>query len=418
MSKKIIKVNSLPLNPELDACYEIMQNSFNTNQFTHSFFKYPCKFIPEIPRWAIKKYTQPKDKVFDPFCGSGTTALEAIILGRNSFATEIDKVAKLLVLVKTTKLSKNEIIECKKFLDTFSDNYDKSAEFYVPDIRNIDHWFPKENIKKLGFLVKEISLVKNESVQNLLNIIMATIIKKSSYCDNASPKPYVSTKIIKEPEDAFKLFKLTGNKYLDLIIDFSEIKNDNCFKLLDGDALTFKSECEFDLVFTSPPYINAFDYVRTLRLENLWLNMHNEESLLKSKEKYVGTEKINKNEIVSENVLELSPILKKVYLKILLLDSKRAKIILKYFNDMYLNLLNVKNNLKIGSVYGIVVGNNKIKKQIIETSKILEEIATKIGYQTDCRFSYIIKNPYIRIPRNGRGGETKIDYVLCLRRVN
>lgn len=418
MPKETIRVESLPICPEMDQCYEIMQSSVNTNQYTHSFFKYPCKFIPEIPRWAIKKYTKQGDKVFDPFCGSGTTAVEAIILGRDSFATEIDKVAKLLVSVKTTKLSKSEIDECKLLVSSFVTNFSVDCDYFKPDIKNIEHWFPKENINKLGFLVEKISIIQNVKIRNFLNVVLASIIKKCSFCDNASPKPYVSTKIEKRPDDVFEQFTNTSEKYLKLISEFSKISNNNHFELLEGDALAFESDIDFDLAFTSPPYINAFDYVRTLRLENLWLNMHDEESLLKSKSKYVGTEKLSNKEPVSNVVLEMSPILNKVYSDILSVDKRRANIVLKYFDDMYLNLLSVKTKLKIGSIYGIVVGNNTIRKFVIETSKILEEIATNIGYETDCRFSYIIKNPYIRIPRNGRGGETKIDYVLCLRRIN
>lgn len=47
-----IVVESLPKNIIEGATYSISQN--NPNKYTHGFFKYPCKFIPEIPRWAIK----------------------------------------------------------------------------------------------------------------------------------------------------------------------------------------------------------------------------------------------------------------------------------------------------------------------------------------------------------------------------
>ena len=52
--------------------------SNNVTYFTHIIHKYPAKFIPHIPRWAINKYLRGKGKlVLDPFCGSGTTLVEA-----------------------------------------------------------------------------------------------------------------------------------------------------------------------------------------------------------------------------------------------------------------------------------------------------------------------------------------------------
>lgn len=57
MSNKVnnhIIVESLPNDIEFGGSYIIAQA--NPNTYTHSFFKYPCRFIPEIPRWAIQKY--------------------------------------------------------------------------------------------------------------------------------------------------------------------------------------------------------------------------------------------------------------------------------------------------------------------------------------------------------------------------
>ena len=54
MSKKTIIVDELPIDIQNGAVYEIDQST--PNRFTHNFFKYPCKFIPELPLWAMKKY--------------------------------------------------------------------------------------------------------------------------------------------------------------------------------------------------------------------------------------------------------------------------------------------------------------------------------------------------------------------------
>ena len=52
-------VQELPNSINNNSTYIISDKKIN--YFTHNFFKYPCKFIPHIPRWAIKKYTKEKN---------------------------------------------------------------------------------------------------------------------------------------------------------------------------------------------------------------------------------------------------------------------------------------------------------------------------------------------------------------------
>ena len=82
MRNHIVKVEEIPKNIALNTTLKI--NSNNINYFTHGVFKYPCKFIPHIPRWAILKYTREKDLVLDPFAGSGTSLVEAVLYNRNA----------------------------------------------------------------------------------------------------------------------------------------------------------------------------------------------------------------------------------------------------------------------------------------------------------------------------------------------
>src|SRR5213594_2550147 len=50
--------------------------SLDRSNYTYGFHKYPAKYIPEIPRWAIRKFTATTDYILDPFSGRGTTSVE------------------------------------------------------------------------------------------------------------------------------------------------------------------------------------------------------------------------------------------------------------------------------------------------------------------------------------------------------
>ncbi|MBC6400602.1 MAG: hypothetical protein GDA42_05690 [Ekhidna sp.] len=58
--------------------------SYEQTRYTHGIHKYPAKFFPELPRWLIKKYTKKNDIVLDPFGGSATASIEALLNNRNS----------------------------------------------------------------------------------------------------------------------------------------------------------------------------------------------------------------------------------------------------------------------------------------------------------------------------------------------
>lgn len=411
-----IDVMNLPISIDNDNIYCINQSSVNS--YTHNFFKYPCKFIPEIPRWGLKKYIKSDDAIiFDPFAGSGTTVLESIVHGYDSYYTEIDEVAKLIIRVKTTKLTDNEIIELEKSFKTIIKKVKVSNEYIIPNIDNLYHWFSQENVIILGKLLKQILDIKNEKLCDFFKVCFASIIKKCSYADDSSPKPYVSSKIKKIPPDPIDEFKKTYMKYKKSEEELSKVKKIGKAIKLDGDALNFECNQKFDLVITSPPYINAFDYGRTMRLENIWLGLLTEEELRNKKSEYVGTEKVNlKSDNEDLSILMDSNDLSKIYDNLLEVDKKRAIIVKKFFEDIKVNLKNVNKYLKNKGYYMIVIGNSKIRGIEINSSKIITDIALKNGFKLNVRYSYKIRNPYINIPRNGRGGKITYDNIIVLQK--
>ncbi len=413
--EKIIEVESLPVDIQSGATYTIKQ--VNPNSYTHGMFKYPCKFIPEIPRWGIKTYlSEKRGVIFDPFSGSGTTLLEANVNGLDAYGTEIDDIAKLIIKVKTTVLDSAQmelLDQCYSEIINIIGQDD--VKLFIPAIANLEHWFSENTIKELGRMKAYIDSIKDEDVQDYFKLCMASIIKKVSNADDTSPKPYVSNKIIKVPPTVEKEFTSVFRRYKQMMQELIHVKKMGNTVIIQGDALEFSVPSGIDLAITSPPYINAFDYGRTMRLENLWLDTLTEEMLRKKKSQYVGTEKINTKEEKNElGILEKSDLLKEYYNQIAERDEKRALIVKKFFEDMENNLRCVYSQMNIGGKYVIVIGNSTIRKVNVESWRVIEEIANKMGFKTVQYFNYIIQNPYIRIPRKGMGGKINKDYVLVL----
>lgn len=412
-----IIVESLPIDIQDGGTYSIAQS--NPNTFTHIYFKYPCRFIPEIPRWAIKKYLgNKKGVIFDPFAGSGTTLLEGVINKHDSYGTEIDSIAKLIIKVKTTALTKDQIAYMSAiFEEIIYKVKNDDVPVILPEINNLDHWFNEENKTYLGKIKYLIEKVDDNDVKDFLNLCFVSIIKKVSNADDISPKPYVSTKVIKTPPHALEEYIQVFNRYFNAIKDFSKLEIDNQAKLVEEDALNIKLDFKVDLAITSPPYINAFDYARTLRLENLWMGDLSEKDIREKKKDYVGTESLSTAEEEKDlEILTESKLLKEYYSKIYPVDKKRALVVKRFFADMKQNLEEVKRILEVGGHYVIVIGNSTIRKVEIESWRVIEDIANNLGFESELHFDYIIQNPYIRIPRKNRGGKINFDHVLVLRK--
>lgn len=413
--ERIIEVESLPMDIQSGAAYSIKQA--NPNTYTHGMFKYPCKFIPEIPRWGIHTFLPEKRGViFDPFAGSGTTLLEANVNGLDAYGTEIDDIAKLIIKVKTTVLDSTQIELLEQSYSEIIKVISRGgAELFRPEIDNLEHWFSEQTIKELGRMKAYIDNIADDDIRDFFRLCMVSIIKRVSNADDTSPKPYVSNNIIKVPPTVEKEFSSVFRRYKQMMLDLLSVERMGHTEMIQGDALDFSVADGIDLAITSPPYINAFDYGRTMRLENLWMETLTEKELREKKSRYVGTEKIDaKTEKGNLDILKKSSLLNQYYSQIAEQDEKRALIVKKFFEDMEKNLCCVYRQMHAGGKYIIVIGNSTIRKVNVESWKVIEEIANKMGFQTIQYFNYIIQNPYIRIPRKGKGGKISRDYVLVL----
>ena len=123
-----------------------------------------------------------------------------------------------------------------------------------------------------------------------------------------------------------------------------------------------------DLVITSPPYIGSQKYVRSTRLENLWLNLSDSDLLREIDHKTIGTENIHSSEIVIDklNISYADKIIEEINKK----DKERAYLVYKYFSDMENSIQKIYKVLKRGKYLIIVIGDNTIRGLYIRTHRI------------------------------------------------
>jgi len=153
-------VGSIPRDLIVESGDRFLFISKDQRTYTHGIHRYPAKFFPELPRWIIERYSAYGDTVLDPFMGSGTTNVEALILGRNSVGIDVDPFSKMLSRVKTTILPSREVASAWKDLRLHVNAYVEPNHLRsIPDFPYRDNWFQQ-------FMLKELSHIKTVSNDN------------------------------------------------------------------------------------------------------------------------------------------------------------------------------------------------------------------------------------------------------------
>ncbi|MGK7921177.1 MAG: hypothetical protein AB4080_14330 [Trichodesmium sp.] len=388
----------------------------------------PAKSIPEIPRWFLQKYASLPFKILEPFAGAGTTIIESIKSGISINWLDYHPLSRLICQVKTTIFSVKEVKEeIKKILQS-SDSHQKAPE--TINFANKDFWFQQEVQEGLEILRYYI-LNSPNNIQPVLWLAFASTVRKTSNMNDgmllAARRSHIKEIPNLSRSDVFKYFKIYSKKTIDAVIEWHPFIKRNIelvkqLSLVDARKITGG---KYNAIITSPPYINAIDYVWASKFELHWLGMvkSNQDRLnLYSQE--IGTERIPKQECKELGKTGYQ------YLDLLIEDiffgkkyqasqgqnQLRARVVYKYFMDMQQHFQSCFSCLKPGGYYCFAIGDmSKICGVDIPVASVLTEIACDVGFQEEFHFHLLLKNRKLNIPRNVNWASTiKHDTVVVL----
>ncbi|MCF6149418.1 MAG: site-specific DNA-methyltransferase [Candidatus Kuenenia sp.] len=334
----------------------------STNTATNAIHPYPAKFIPQIPYHFINELTLPGETVYDPFLGSGTTAVEANILGRNAIGNDVNELAVLISKVKTTPISIQRLDFLNSFLDRIRKRIDryykgKESEISPPDIINLNLWFKDFVIAELVVIKEEIENLSYQDLKDFCLVGLSGVIINVSNQDSDTRYVRVSKNI--NHEDTFIKFAKQTNKLIRIMSGcYKQLENGHSFfKVADTRKEGIFGEYSADLVITSPPYPNAYDYHLYHKYRLLWLGM-NPYSLKKSE---IGAHAdYSKNNGMTE---------------------------FDFQKDMEKCFLNTSSILKRRKYFVVVIGDSILKGQNIRNNEILKQAAQNTPFSFVAEFT-------------------------------
>ncbi|RKU10744.1 adenine specific DNA methylase Mod [Candidatus Poribacteria bacterium] len=394
---------------------ELVPEIKDTGYLTHGIFYYPAKFIPQVVRYALESFTKEDNWVVDPFAGSGTVGVEAYLCERNAFLLDLNPLLDYMIPLKVPTAKERLREDC---LSQMLDSLEKSDDYFAPAWSNIAYWYPPEMLEVLS---RYWGFIKNRERDTYTAIVESSLLKMSkhfSYAEHRTPKlfrskskrKYVGELLQTDWEE--KLRKMIRSHSLETLRnmnDFAAVtsRHNNSVEFKGGvDSSYFSFQREFDALITSPPYLQAQEYMRTVKMELFWLG-YNEEEIRKLSRLEIPYRKADR--------LIQTPTLEKIRSELTREDL--VKLLDSYFCHTINALENAMDQLKANGTACVFIGNPLIDGIKVEIWRILMEYFTDNEYLFENLYEDRIKHRQLFGTRKNKNPDgMKSEFLLILRK--
>ena len=203
--------------------------------------------------------------------------VEATLLGRPSIGTDINPISVLASKVKTTSLSSEEIEIIETCISTLEESNPK-ADYsrHIPDFHGRDHWFMPHVQNELAMLRSTITnLTEPESSTRLfLDLAFSSIVNLVSNQDSDTRYAAVEKDVPVGKPTKLMIQRTTMMlaRMKDFVTKAEDVTADA--RLADSRQLGFIEDVSIDLLVTSPPYANTYDYYLYHKHRMNWLGLN------------------------------------------------------------------------------------------------------------------------------------------------
>lgn len=267
------------------------QHGAETRSLTHSVHRYSGKFIPQIARHAIELLTGPHDLILDPYCGSGTTLLESLVVGRRSVGIDMNPIAVLLARTKCTPVPESKLGELLKRLETaVADIRENPLDDLLLTLVENPHlhnqiktdsrlhdewylkWFDSDGLYQLIGIHIAVMSIAEETLRNIGLAAFSDILRRCSHAHGGYPNVMYDKARRKRPEPV-PLFRERLKEFCAAVATLSGyLAAPNIPEIREGDARhTMLPSESVDAIITHPPYVGSIPYAEYGALSLKWL---------------------------------------------------------------------------------------------------------------------------------------------------
>jgi hypothetical protein len=345
----------------------------STTYATFGLYKYPAKFIPQVIAYALKTYSDPSMSVFDCFAGYGTVGTVSRLHGNDYELWDLNPLLEYLHSVAVMEPMQLDV-------DIFIQELMAHKNPYCPDWSNITYWYPEMFLPMISRAWGFYHSLHDEKLKKILLIPLLKTTRCFSYNDEKRQK------LSQSPLARNRASKLANRDWQNIFFqkvadginrvvrgikeyDQLEPKPVNATIRAGIDGLTSNLMNEHDILITSPPYLQAQEYIRASKMDLFWLGYS---------ENYI--KELGKKEFPYQDVPEI-PIHSNTYYKCL--EEIKEPHMIQVFERYFFGVLGTLTHLQqdISKHLLLFLGPATIRTRPIPLAHIFIEHFETLGWQ-------------------------------------
>lgn len=347
-------------------------------------YRYPAKFIPQAVAYVIDHYATNRSRIIDPFAGSGTTGLTAYLYGLDS---ELWDLNPLLQHIIEAALADPSLLHIDALIETLT----RSKAFWLPEWSRMDYWYPEPALKLLGKVWGYYHLEADGSLRPLLAIPLLRATKLLSYNDPQRQKLSRSPKAIQRVERLLReglesrfyaALREEMARTVQKLLEYQHLLDPACKPAIRVQAGVDSSElaeslpddARWDMLITSPPYLQAQEYIRCSKLDLFWLG-YPEETIRELAKRELPYKKVEPFEVLSPTYCEYAEQIQEPHL---------LRLYQHYFFSVAKTLTLLSE--RIADTMCLFVGQATVRGKRIPTDVIFAEHFTTLGWRHEVTY--------------------------------
>ena len=365
--------------------------------YTRAVHPFPARMASEIAFKAFEGLAQ-GSSVLDPMCGSGVVVRRALDAGHLALGLDIDPLSVLMAKVWTTNISESIQPDLgSKLAQKAMTLVGTESELPWVDgdpetTEYIDYWFAypqQEQIRALITASSNLQGLRRDIANLALSRIIVTKSKGASLAADAShSRPHrVRT------ENDFDVLSGFAKSFARLLHILRKSPVSSGGRIRRGDARTLRGvkRESIDAVVTSPPYINAIDYLRGHKLALVWLG-YTAQEIRQIKSFGIGAP-IQRQRRISDRTDEIIQAA-----SVERLSSGIERMVRHYVHDLKACLRQTYRVLRPGGYAVYVISNSILRGIEFDTARIIVETAKDAGLYLEERYVREISRRHRYLP--------------------
>ena len=403
----------------------------HTRYSAHGLHEYRGKFNPQMVRTVTNILgLDVGDRIWDPFCGSGTVLLEARHQGFNAVGIDLNPLAVAIADAKLTAIGTNaDFLE--KATDSVAERVQSRATWMVegvPDEETISRslgrnwlerfpcpeylvrWFPLPVLGQLRAILDIIDEVAPSGLRKVFRVVLSDILREVSWQDpgdlrvrrRRDPAPnYPATQAYVTALQSRVDAVLSAQCHIPYNQGWQSafLGDSGEISLVDGAARKYLEE-GVHCVLSSPPYATALPYIDTQRLSIALFGLATVQEIRRLDGALVGSREVSTRDrlaleqSIKDNRADLAEEVWAVCKALLrAYDPSRdgfrrqntPAVVYRYFAGMTRVMASAEKYLKAGGCLAFIVGPNRTTlggvKFLIDTPALLAATGRHVGLQ-------------------------------------